>query len=183
MGRLVVLLSLALVTAACAAKQPTPTAVVANQDDTQLLTPATLVEVVRARFPAEIAAGTLEVDFGSEGVDVEIIDELKIMGIDTTAELAAIIPADYGTKGLGAAGTSNVAGMMRDLMIIHDVRKYFGEAWRNNWSASPDDFPAPEAYGVDVEVIREMGVFDEEDGGWDGDPCGNPCGDPFDDTD
>lgn len=176
---LVVLLALA----ACG--KPSGSTTPSNQYDREPLTKDSLVAFVATRFPAEVKAGTLKLDFGS-GVEKEVLEELHLMGIDTVGQFAAIVPADYEQRGLPTAPTTNVAGMTRDLMIIHDTRGYFQKAWRDSWSASPEDFPAPEAYGVDMQVLRELGVFDEhgdgdegmEDGG---DPCGDwggdPCGD------
>ncbi len=144
----------------------------------------------KQRFPEAVADGTLKIEYGSAGVDREIIDELGIMNIKTTAELAAIVPVDFHTKGFAAvkaseSPTTNVAGLVRDLLIMHDVRGYFTKAWRNTWvSSGRQDFPAPAAYGVDFGVMEELGVFGggggdpcEDMSGGDGDPCGDPCGD------
>jgi hypothetical protein len=153
------------------------------------LTSDSLVAFAQVEFPTAVAAGTLKLDFGSDGVAELVIEELGIMGVTTTGQLAAITPPDYDSKGFGAVakdgGSTTIAGALRDLMIIHDARGYFTNAWRSNWSASPTDFPAPVAYGVDLSVMASMGVYDggdpcgDEDEGDDGgdDPCGDPCGD------
>jgi hypothetical protein len=72
--------------------------------------------------------------------------------------------------------TTTIAGVLRDVFIIHDARTYVAKAWRSSWTASgPGDFPAPVAYGVDMKILEDGGVFgesemnDAEDGG--GDPC------------
>lgn len=142
-----------------------------------------IVDVVKQRFPEAVASGVIVIDWGSAGVDGEVVKELAVLGITSTKQLAAIIPADYETKGLDAVkgvgeGTTNVAGLMRDLMIIHDTKGYFEKAWNESWSASSEDFPAPVAYGVDMKILEGYGVF----GGGGGDPCDgggdgyDPCG-------
>ncbi len=178
-------LTLAVALVACSSKKtpatpkwPTPTGPI---------TADSMTTYFQARFPTAVADGVLILDFGSEGVPVEITEELAILGIHDISALAAIVPADFETKGFAAiqaseAPTTNVAGLLRDLLIIHDTRGYFAKAWRNNWmSSGPQDFPAPAAYGVDFQIMENNGVFNE---GGDEDPCsfdpckGDPCGDP-----
>ncbi len=135
------------------------------------VTEAAIVGYFQQAFPDAIAASTIQLDWGSAGVSAEVIEELGILGIDDMGEVAALVPADFATKGLETikanGGSTNVAGLMRDLMIIHDARGYFEKAWRNNWAANgPSDFPLPLAYGVDFKVIADLGVF--EGGGDDG---------------
>ena len=135
------------------------------------VTEAAIVGYFQQAFPDAIAASTIQLDWGSAGVADEVIEELGLLGIDDMGEVAALVPADFATKGLETikanGGSTNVAGLMRDLMIIRDARGYFEKAWRNNWAANgPSDFPLPLAYGVDFKVIADLGVF--EGGGDDG---------------
>jgi hypothetical protein len=183
------MLALLAVTSACSSKKAAPTA---PQVADVPLTSDVLVGYMKERFPAQVAEGTLILDFGSEGVNDDVIEELGLIGVTTRAQLAAIVPADFDQKGWGAikgspAPTSNIAGLMRDLMIIHDAKLYVEKAWRNGWVASgPEDFPAPVAYGVDLSILENGGVYNmegrDDEGGYDEDegydPCaGDPCGD------
>ncbi len=186
MGRLVAIALLFATAVACGKNSPSTT-----PSNTQVaappavvgapLTRETLVSFVQDRFPAAVTAGTITLDFGSGGVDVALLEELSLLGITTTTQLAAIVPADYETKGIGAtlrseAPTTTIAGLIRDLLIIHDVRGYFTKAWRDGWvTTGPVDFPAPAAYGVDFKVMEELGAFGS--GGGDHGERGNPCGD------
>lgn len=154
------------------------------------LTKDSLITFVKERFPEAVADGSLLIEWGSEDMDVEVIGELGMMGVKTTGQLNAITPVDFQTKGFTAIKaaqepTTNITGLMRDLMLIRDAKKYLAEVWRRSWFASgPQDFPAPVAYGVDMTMLEEAGVFGEggdEDmyEGDYGDPCGGePCGDP-----
>ncbi len=147
------------------------------------VTEAALAGYFQQAFPDAVAAGTIQLDWGSVGVSAEVIEELGILGVDDMGEVAALVPADFATKGLDAIkandGSTNVAGLLRDLMIIHDVRGYFEKAWRNNWATNgPGDFPLPVAYGVDFKAIADLGVF--EGGGDDGYDAGDDGSDSGD---
>ncbi len=164
-------LLLALCLAACSSK-PAPVeppeqhaAVVV---DARPITPESLTAYFRDTYPDAVAAGVIELDFGTGGVAEEVIDELHALGISTMGAFAAIVPADFGTKGLDAvkasdAPTTTVAGLARSVLIIHDTRGYFEKAWGHKWVASgPADFPVEVAYGVDMGVLSELGVFGDD---------------------
>ncbi len=183
MRRLLLAVMLSFVAVACGGKtspatSPT-TPPVANASAP--LTEASLTELLAGRFAAQVADGRLALDFGSSSVALEVVDELAALGITTVGQLAAIIPPDFATKGFGAMqatvdATTNLAGLTRDLMIIHDARRYVATAWQNHWSASgPEDFPAPAAYGVDFQILVDGGVFgggtfDDDPGELESDP-------------
>ena len=194
MRSIFMILTLALALVACSGKKSSTTPTVPTPKGP--ITEQALTTYFQARFPAAIADGTLTVDFGSAGVSNDVIEELHLLGINDMSGVAALVPNDFDTKGFGAikaspGPTTTIAGLMRDLMIMHDTRGYFTKAWRNSWVTSgPQDFPAPAAYGVDFDIMRELGVFSGEGepcgggegnpcgGDWEGDPCGgDPCGD------
>jgi hypothetical protein len=198
MQRLVLILTLAIAAAACGGKKGGTTPTTSGPKVTEApLSKDSMITYVKERFPDAVASGVLITEWGSDGMDTEVIGELGKMGVTTTGQLNAIVPADYQTKGMDAVKasqdpTTNITGLMRDIMIIHDAKKYFGEIWNNSWQSNgPEDFPAPIAYGVDMKILEDAGVFgggddggdyDEGEGdgdGDDGDPCGDPCeGDP-----
>jgi hypothetical protein len=158
-------IALALTFAACGGAQPPPPS---NQPPAKArpriaLTKETLIVFFAMRFEPQVEAGVLQLDFGG-GVEPQVIEELHLMGIDTTEELAAIVPSDYEHRGLTVEPTTNLAALVRDLMIIHDPERYFTRAWRNAWAAGPRDFAAAQAYGVELERLRRLGVFDDRDG-------------------
>jgi hypothetical protein len=197
MQRLVLILILAIAAAACGGKKggttPTPSGPKVTEAP---LSKDSMIVYVKERFPDAVASGVLVIEWGSEDMDTEVIGELAKMGVTTTGQLNAIVPADFQTKGIDAVKasqdpTTNITGLMRDIMIIHDAKKYFGEIWNNSWQSNgPEDFPAPVAYGVDMKILENAGVFmggegegegEDYDEGYDegeGDPCeGDPCGD------
>lgn len=196
MQRLVLILLLAITPTLAACPKKGPTTPAGPKVTEAPLAKESLVTFMNERFPQAITDGILILEWGSDDMDKEVVTELGMMGVKTTTQLNAIIPPDYQTKGMNAVKassdpTTNITGLMRDIMIIHDAKKYVGEVWRNSWSASgPEDFPAPIAYGVDMKILEEGGVFGGGDGeGEDydegmgeedeGDPCegGDPCAD------
>lgn len=185
---LVLTLALSFALVACNGKKGGTTPTPKGPQVSGPISEQALIDYFKARFPQQVADGTLELDFATAGND--IMEELRLLGYTDMSAIPALVPADFETKGFGAIKqsgdpTSNVAGLMRDLFIIRDARAYFTKAWRNSWvSSGPQDFPAPIAYGVDMAVLEELGVFGGEggEGGWDENPCGgggeweeNPC--------
>lgn len=188
MRSLLLVLTLALGLVACSGKGSSTT-----PRPTGPITAEAMKTYFAARLPDAVKDGTITIDFGGPAEDV--LRELSLMGITDMRALAALVPADFQTKGIAAikgasTPTESLTGLTRDLMIIHDARGYFTKAWNNGWSASgPDDFAAPMAYGVDLQLLQELGVFGGSDdvcggGDWEGggdmgdedvgdeDPCG-----------
>lgn len=195
MRALVLVLVLSLALAACGGKGKPSTlaSTTTAQAARSPVTAEALTTFFTTRFAGAVQEGLLSPDFGSGGVDDDVIRELAAMGVSDLSGVQALIPADFDTKGLGAirassSGTTTIAGVLRDLMIMRDTRGYFEKAWNHGWTSSgPEDFPVPAAYGVDFSIMVELGVFDEGGGdpcgdpcggGWEGDPCGGYVGDP-----
>jgi len=124
----------------------------------------TLRDYAKLRFPNQVAAGNLRLDYGDNSLD-ELVAELKIMGLDNIADLDDVIRVDFERKALHEfdAGT-NIVGIMRTAMMVHDPERYFRKAWNNNWSAtSICDFHTMRLYRIDLERIRFSGVLGEID--------------------
>jgi hypothetical protein len=132
------------------------------------VTSDSLKALIKARFPAQVASGAIELDLGpGDSVAAEILDEVDAMGVESLEQLGAWIPEDYETRAShvfsGEFGTTNVAGLVRDFLMIHDVRRYFAQAYQDHWQqATPDTVRTLEAYGVDLAPLREKGLLDED---------------------
>ena len=84
-------------------------------------------------------------DLMEKGVDrsisKDVIEELTDMGITTLDDLEGIIPKDYietKSRFLAKADShcfDSLLGILRDIMMLHDVDGYFEKAWKNKWSA------------------------------------------------
>lgn len=150
------------------------------------VTADSLKALIKARFPQQVASGAIELDLGpDDSVADEILDEVSAMGVETLEQLGAWIPEDYETRAAhvfsGEYGTTNVAGLVRDFLMIQNVNRYFEVAFQEHWQqATPDTLRTLEVYGVDLTPLREKGLLDEGgyaedayDEGYDGseDPC------------
>lgn len=91
-------------------------------------------------------------------IDKRIVDELKIMGLTTLSDIEKIIDPRYIVQ-----EGNTYFGILRDLMIIYDVKKYFSEAY-NNWVVTYGDKDLYESYGVNImEFVDEDDLIDEEE--------------------
>lgn len=88
-----------------------------------------------------------------------IIDELKRFNIHSLAELKAIIKKDFITKFKEFSlpeHSYNLLGITRDIMIIHDSKKYFEKAWNRDWQKfNPCTETILNKYGVNTQAIAE----------------------------
>lgn len=125
------------------------------------ITEVTLEAMMRKRFEHQLAAGTFVADFS--GTTADLLTELDAMGIHDLGQLAALIPRDYDRRAEADFATdspANIPGVLRDLFIIHDARRYFRDAWQNHWqSLSPDNLPMYRSYRVDLQILVEAGVI------------------------
>lgn len=77
--------------------------------------------------------------FFDDDYEKKVLEELRIFGIQTLKNLDDIIPADFLEKvlkyrAIGPDGRYNYAGILRDLMMVVDIEKYFNECWRQSWT-------------------------------------------------
>lgn len=157
------ILTLTLLTALAAACGTTPTTPPANAtpEPSGALDQPNLEAWLRWRFPRQVASGRLVLDYGSSEAVADVFDEMTSYGLATVADVAAIVPRDFEKRGavaFGGEGT-NIAGIMRDFMIIHDAGRFAAHAFKATWCGCEDDFPAPKAYGVNLNPLGEAGVF------------------------
>jgi len=114
-----------------------------------------LVAFFGDRFPNAAVAGTLELDDSDTST---VIEELAAMHILTLDELAAIIPGDYEARAFPLE-TTNVTGTVRNLLMVHDVRRYVADAYESGWVGSGDDFAVAAAYGTDLQGLVDAGIM------------------------
>lgn len=128
------------------------------------ITEAGLVSLMEARFARQRAAGTFVAEFN--GTLPDLLAELEAMGIDDLGQLARLIPPDYDRRAADdftADSPANIPGVLRDVFIIHDARRYFRDAWKNHWqSLAENNLPMYRHYGVDLGILRTAGVLPEQ---------------------
>lgn len=56
---------------------------------------------------------------------------------------------------------TTIAGIVRDLMMLKDLRRYVSDVWKEeHWTASSEDeFPVLKAYGIDLSPLHRGGVI------------------------
>ncbi len=85
----------------------------------------------------------------------EIVRELAGVGIDVLAKLEEIIPPDFTAKARQHLELTTLAGIIRDLLIIHDADAYFRVTRReHSQPIGADSLALYKAYGLDAELIR-----------------------------
>lgn len=68
------------------------------------------------------------------GYDKEIISELSLFGINTLKDLDEMLSEEMLKKIKCLSKETNYLSLLRDVMIITDVKKYFEKAWQKNWT-------------------------------------------------
>jgi putative GTP pyrophosphokinase len=115
-----------------------------------------LVTYMSRKFNGLIALG-LEPTLADDTI---VIEELRIMGIDSLEQLENIIPKDFAeteAKYLSGNYPISFLGILRDIMIVHDAETYFRKAWRKRWSGiDRDTHYLYKAYGVDIQKYAEQ---------------------------
>lgn len=94
--------------------------------------------------------------------DKIIINELHNFGINTLKDLEKIIPSDYEEAySKCGAQSSNFIGILRDIMIINDYKKYFEKCWEQKWHAiNSKDVSFYNQYNLPIKKIMEVyGLF------------------------
>ena len=125
------------------------------------LTAQSVEDFLRQRFEPLVKSGMLELSYPSEGSDDELLEELACFRLTSTADLAALVPSDFERRGVPVlaelpAPAANTLSLLRDLMIIKDARHYFRKCWRAHFTAGPNEFPLPNAYGVSQQLLTEL---------------------------
>ena len=115
------------------------------------LTEQGLYALMERRFADQIAGGQLDIDI-PEGLWPELEGELDAMGIESLEQLEALIPPDFVEKAqIEFEHEPNVLSLTRTLLMLHDLPRYFDEAWQGHWhSVDVADFSTLRAYGIDL---------------------------------
>jgi len=88
-------------------------------------------------------------------LDDMVIGELRDMGITTLERLDKVIPANFveiESKHVeGEMMNQSFLGLLRDLMIIHDIDRYFNKAWKGHWSKMNErTFRTLKEFGINI---------------------------------
>ena len=101
------------------------------------------------KFNKEVERGLID-SFGNE--PEVIIQELRDFGVNKIMELDSIIPEDICLKGRDAIIKNTFLGLLRDIMIVSDVKKYFEKSWKGNWKTLTEEvLPLYKSYNVPID--------------------------------
>ena len=117
-----------------------------------LINSLSLQEYLNNKFSILIESGKALPDFN--GRDSEIIEELKSFGIESLKDLDVIIPNDFqDVIEAHLAIESNFLGLLRHVMIVHDLDKYLDKSYKKNWIYADVNSGDLIHYGVNVEKL------------------------------
>lgn len=88
----------------------------------------------------------------------EIVQELCDFGVKTLQQVKELLSQQTAHQWAreGIAYT-NYIGLLRDAMVFKDVKKYFKEAWKENWiTFEKSDEPYWRKHGIKLEDLEEM---------------------------
>ncbi len=113
------------------------------------------------RFRVAVEADALLPTFGpNDDGAAEVVEELKDFGISSVAELGRLIPSGYEESVLeprphAAQGRQSFMGLVREVLMIADLEKYFERAWQGHWTfIHAQDERILANFGVDVVKLR-----------------------------
>lgn len=92
----------------------------------------------------------------------ELIDEMNKFGIYTLDGLNKIIPPAYGKVLRDGKGESNVLGLVRDWMVIHDYKRFYEDV-DFNWCYEARDLEVLRNFLSDEQINEFVGMFEVYD--------------------
>jgi len=103
------------------------------------ITTASLTEYLSNKFSRLAKDIPEDGRYGKDNVLAKtIVEELKLFGISTLAELDKIIPKDLEDYYLDNMSKETFAGIVRDILMISDIEKYFRVSWRKSWTLTDE---------------------------------------------
>ena len=92
-----------------------------------------LREYLAKTFNKLIEKGILIPNFGTGDVGATVVEELHLFGISNVRQLDKIIPEDLQDNIIMVKEKTNFAGIIRSILLIDDLNKYFKSCWRKTW--------------------------------------------------
>jgi ppGpp synthetase/RelA/SpoT-type nucleotidyltranferase len=110
------------------------------------------------KFQKLHAKKLVDFDFSTEdSLAKEVIQELEDLNIITLDQLDNIIPDNYENFVIDLKTAGNLAGLTREILMIHDAKAYFEEAWQKTWNGLHDPTDKLlEKYDVDIGYIEAV---------------------------
>ena len=124
------------------------------------ITTASLTEYLSNKFSRLAKDIPEDGRYGSGNVLAKtIVEELKLFGISTLAQLDKVIPKDLEDYYLADMSEENYAGIVRDILMISDIEKYFEVSWRKSWQGTQySTVELLAKYGVDPSYLEKHDI-------------------------
>ena len=85
-----------------------------------------------------------------------MVEELHLFGISNVRQLDKIIPEDLQDNIIMVQEKTNFAGIIRNILLIDDLNKYFKSCWRKAWQAiEHDSMELLGKYNVNIADIKK----------------------------
>lgn len=96
--------------------------------------------------------------FPSPESEITILQELQAYGLNSLNDLNAIIPDDLpSVLNKSQESTGNLLGLLRNIMIVNDWKKYFDKSYDNKWYIpSLNHYDYTEHYKIPVDQIVKL---------------------------
>ena len=124
------------------------------------ITTASLAEYLSARFGRLLKDIPEELRYG-EGEDLQkvIVEELELFGLSRLDQLDRIIPKGLEDDYLAYDSYINYPGVVREILMINDIKKYFKVSWRRAWSITDrDSVNLLAKHGVDIKELARRDI-------------------------
>ena len=117
-----------------------------------------LREYLSNRFSELIGMKFVDPHFSQDDrISAEIVEEVRSFGPTNLSELDKMIPADYHDILVTCMDSTNFAGIIRDILIINDVEKYFEVSWQMHWRwMEPETQLLYEKYDIDLGYVEQQ---------------------------
>ncbi|MEM9361475.1 MAG: hypothetical protein AAGA43_02520 [Bacteroidota bacterium] len=100
-------------------------------------------------------------------IDEPLIKEVLNYGVDTLNEFESIIPDKLFETYAKISNEISAVGIVRDVLIIHDYKRYFNKSYQQNWIFHPDDFFLDDKlyseFGLDIRKLNNLTIHIEDD--------------------
>ncbi len=114
-----------------------------------------LAEFMRQKFPDLIAL---------VGDNPDVIEELHDMGICTLSQLDELLSPKIVEDILCSDSHTTDVGLLRDVMILQDYKRYFETAWNRHWGCTdPESIRRWKSCGVDIDFILKRIIVEDNE--------------------
>ncbi|ALR29425.1 hypothetical protein ATE47_02245 [Chryseobacterium sp. IHB B 17019] len=119
------------------------------------LNSTTLRNFLETKFHDLIESGLATKEYGFYQGEEIVIQELNDFGISTIKELDDIIPEKLSEKLKQYKVLTNLLGILRDVMLINDYKKYFKNCYKDKWAiiSMYDESNYYNDFGIDVKQL------------------------------